>query len=201
MGISAQTDEQLVAASLQGSDRAFDDLVVRYRTRLLRFLLSRSASREDAEDAIQDTFISAHRYLYSFDPHWRFSTWLYRIALRSLERQRVRRDQQIESADDIVADSGDPLQECLDDSVRLNVWLTAKRVLTTEAYSAMWLRYVEDMPVKDVARTMEKSGSWAKVTLMRGRRKLEAEMSAERLLLDAGVSDAGVTAARNENYG
>ena len=60
----------------------------------------------------------------------------------------------------------------------------------------MWLRYVEDMPVKDVARAMEKSGSWAKVTLMRGRRKLETEMSAERLL-----SDAGVKAAHNENYG
>jgi RNA polymerase sigma-70 factor (ECF subfamily) len=82
------TDEQLVEATLEGSDGAFAELVQRYQDRLLRFLLTRSSSRADAEDAIQDTFINAYRYLASFDSRWRFSTWIYRIAIRNAAKQR-----------------------------------------------------------------------------------------------------------------
>jgi RNA polymerase sigma-70 factor (ECF subfamily) len=185
-----QTDEQLVEASLQGSDVAFDELVRRYQERLLRFLLTRSASREDAEDAIQDTFINAYRYLYSFNPRWRFSTWLYRIALRNIARQTAMCITDAADVESMPAISGDPLQACLEADDRSNVWLTAKVVLPDDAYAALWLRYVEDMPVRDVARTLDKSVSWAKVTLMRGRRRLEAELS-----------DVAAAAARSESYG
>lgn len=185
-----QTDEQLVEASLSGSDVAFDELVVRYQERLLRFLLTRSASREDAEDAIQDTFISAYRYLYSFNARWRFSTWLYRIALRNVASHAIGQGPGDDGLDTVAATSGDPLQACLDAADRSNVWLTAKSVLPDDAYAAMWLRYVEDMPVKDVARVLDKSVSWAKVTLMRGRRRLESELS-----------EAAADPARSPNYG
>jgi len=181
------TDEQLVEASLQGSAAAFNEIVERYQERLLRFLLTRSASRADAEDAIQDTFISAYRYLYSFNPRWRFSTWLYRIALRNVASQpwRYSQDAEIEPTD-----PEDPLQICLVASDHENVWLTAKRLLSDDAYSAMWLRYVEDMSVREVARALNKSVSWAKVTLLRGRRRLKLELA-----------DSTTAAARSESYG
>lgn len=167
------TDEELVEASLQGAAAAFDELVDRYQERLLRFLLTRSSCRADAEDAIQDTFISAYRYLASFDPRWRFSTWLYRIALRNLSRQH--RPVVQESVDTLAADD-DPLQDCIDQSESENVWLAAKKYLSDEAYSAMWLRYVEDMSVKDISTTLDKSQSWTKVTLLRARRRLTTEL-------------------------
>jgi len=181
------TDEQLVAAALQGSAAAFNEIVERYQERLLRFLLTRSASRADAEDAIQDTFISAYRYLYSFDPRWRFSTWLYRIALRNVARQPGHNALETEVE---PVDAEDPLQICLAVSDHENLWLTAKRLLSDDAYSAMWLRYVEDMSVREVARALNKSVSWAKVTLLRGRRRLKLKMS----------ESASVT-ARSESYG
>lgn len=184
-----QTDEQLVAASLEGSDTAFDELVLRYRERLMRFLLTRSSSREDAEDAIQDTFISAYRYLYSFNPRWRFSTWIYRIALRETARQARQPESHSADLDQVATDKEDPLKACLAASERDNIWLTAKQVLPNDTYTAMWLRYVEDMPVKDVARSLDKSLSWAKVNLLRGRRRLETAMVAEE------------PAARSESYG
>lgn len=185
-----QTDEQLVDASLQGSDGAFEELVCRYQQRLLRFLLTRSASKEDAEDAIQDTFVSAYRYLYSFNPKWRFSTWIYRIAIRNVARQSTATTTESEDVELIAAERGDPLQECLDESVLSNVWLTAKQVLPEDAYAAMWLRYVEDMSVKDIAQALDRSVSWAKVNLMRGRRRLESELT-----------DAPANPARSESYG
>lgn len=168
------TDEQLVEASLQGTAAAFDELVDRYQERLLRFLLTRSSCRADAEDAIQDTFISAYRYLASFDPRWRFSTWLYRIALRNLSRQRGPLGQaSVES----LASDDDPLQDCIDQSESENVWMVAKKVLSDEAYTALWLRYVEDMAVKDIAEALDKSLSWTKVNLLRARRRLTTELT------------------------
>jgi len=181
------TDEQLVEASLQGASSAFDELVERYQERLLRFLLTRSSCRADAEDAIQDTFISAYRYLASFDARWRFSTWIYRIALRNLARLRQRVEHE---SDDALVAGDDPLQDCIDQSERENVWMTAKRLLSDEAYTAMWLRYVEDMSVKDIGQALDKSLSWTKVTLLRGRRKLAAELA---------VAESGST--QRQSYG
>ncbi len=181
------TDEQLVEASLNGKAAAFDELVDRYQERLLRFLLTRSASRADAEDAIQDTFINAYRYLASFDSRWRFSTWIYRIALRNLARQK--RPVWTES-DETLIGTDDPLQNCIDSSERDNIWVTARRLLSDEAYAAMWLRYVEDLSVKDISRALDKTQSWTKVTLLRGRRRLSDELAGDES-----------TAVQRESYG
>lgn len=172
-----QTDEQLVNASLAGSERAFNELVVRYRERLFRFLLTRAATREDAEDALQDTLISAYRYLHSFNARWRFSTWIYRIALRNLARQQPKLQASAMDVDNLAAQAADPLQQCQAASEQHNIWLTARQLLADDAYSAMWLRYVEDLPIREVARALDKSLSWAKITLLRGRRRLQAELS------------------------
>jgi RNA polymerase sigma-70 factor (ECF subfamily) len=181
------SDEQLVEATLDGSRAAFGELVERYQDKLLRFLVTRAASRADAEDAIQDTFINAYRYLESFDPRWRFSTWIYRIAIRNAARQR--RPEWHDSDVEIV-DDADPLSACIAHSEQENVWQAAKRVLSDDAYDAMWLRYVEDLSVKEVASTLDKSTSWAKVTLMRGRQRLSS-----------ALADDSAAAEQRESYG
>jgi len=171
-----RTDEQLAAAAQAGSIPAFDELVLRYRDKLLRFLVTRCASHADAEDTIQDTFVSAWRYLETYDARWRFSTWLYRIAIRNA----MRRPAPAVEADGETADEhGDPLRNCIADSEMENLWLTARRVLSADAFNALWLRYAEDMSTNDVARTLERSASWTKVTLMRSRRRLNREMEAQ----------------------
>ena len=182
------TDEQLVTDSLAGSALAFSELVERYQERLLRYLVTRSGNRADAEDAVQDTFISAYRYLYSYNPRWAFSTWIYRIAIRNAARQSQKAVSEL--AD--VADEGapDPLEECIVASDRENVWLTAKRLLNQDAYAAMWLRYAEDMSIKEVARALDKTQSWTKVTLLRGRRSLSTELA-----------ESASAAAQRESYG
>ena len=168
------TEEQLIASAKEGSDSAFSELVRNYQERLFRFLLTRCRNRADAEDAIQDTFINAFRYIGSYNPRWSFSTWLYRIALRNAART----SQQAEAIDgDAETTAIDPLEACIVASERENLWLTARRMLSTDAYAAMWLRYAEDMSVKDIARTLDKPTSWTKVTLMRSRRRLSTELA------------------------
>lgn len=181
------SDEKLVQESLAGSELAFSELVDRYQEKLLRYLLTRCRSHADAEDAVQDTFISAYRYLHSYNPRWQFSTWIYRIAIRNAARQSAREIPGVDLTSD--ENSLDPLEASIARSERENVWRTARQLLTQEAYAAMWLRYVEDMSIKEIARALDKTQSWAKVTLLRGRRSLSAELG-----------DAA-TEPRRENYG
>ncbi len=165
---------ELINAAKAGSVTAFTELVRTYREGLLRFLLTRCASYADAEDALQDTFINAYRYLYSYDSRWRFSTWLYRIAIRNAGKLPTHHVTEIGELRD---EESDPLKQCIADSERENLWQSARRLLSDEVYSAMWLRYVEDMSIKDVAAVLNRSNSWTKVNLLRGRRTLDAELN------------------------
>jgi len=70
----------LVAAHLAGDVRAFQELVLRYRSRLINFVGRMIGDRERAEDLVQEAFIRAHRHLHRFDPTKKFSTWIYTIA-------------------------------------------------------------------------------------------------------------------------
>jgi RNA polymerase sigma-70 factor, ECF subfamily len=164
----------LIEAARGGSAAAFTQLVEAYRGRLLRFLLTRSASFADAEDALQDTLVNAYRYLPSYDSRWRFSTWLYRIAVNNAAKIRAVGTQEL---GDLADAESDPLSECIAASDRENLWLTARRLLSDEVYCAMWLRYVEDMSVTDISAVLDRSVSWTKVNLMRGRRSLELELN------------------------
>ncbi len=170
-----KTDEQLVVAAQQGSEAAFSELVLRYREKLFRFLLTRCASHADAEDAVQDAFVNVYRYLDSFNPRWRFSTWLYRIAIRNALHRPL--DDANANAD--LVDDSDPLEQCIVHGQRENLWLTAKQILAPAAFTAMWLHYVEDMPMKEVSRALNRSISWTKVTLFRARRRLTKELHSE----------------------
>ena len=169
------TDEaKLIATAKAGSADAFCGLAELYRERLLRFLLTRCASFADAEDALQDTLIAAFRYIHSYDPRWRFSTWLYRIAIRNAAKLR---GPDVVEIGDLSDEENDPLQQCIADSETENLWVSAKRTLSDEVFTAMWLRYAEDMSVNDISTTLDRSVSWTKVNLMRGRRALETQMN------------------------
>lgn len=169
------SETALIAAARKGSVAAFTDLVRANRERLFRFLLTRSASYADAEDALQDTLLNAYRYLNSYDPRWRFSTWLYRIAINNLARLH---SAETVEAGEIRDESSNPLAACIAASERENLWLTARRLLNDDVFVAMWLRYAEDMSVTDIAAVVDRSVSWTKVNLMRARKALDAAMNA-----------------------
>lgn len=169
-----RTEVQLIEAAQAGSAEAFADLVQSYRDRLLRFLVTRCANYADAEDALQDTLVNAYRYIHSYDSRWRFSTWLYRIAIRNAAKART---QDVVELGDLRDEESDPLLQCISDSETENLWAGARRLLSDEVFLAMWLRYAEDMSVNDISRALDRSVSWTKVNLMRGRRALDAELN------------------------
>src|SRR5512133_3395777 len=78
--LKAQDDAGVVAAFLGGEERAFQELVDRYQTRLLNFIYRTIGDREKAEDLVQEVFIRVYRHIARFDATKKFSTWIYTIA-------------------------------------------------------------------------------------------------------------------------
>ena len=76
----ALDDSEVVAAFLDGEERAFQILVGRYQTRLLNFVYRTIGDRERGEDLVQEVFIRVYRHLHRFDRSKKFSTWIYTIA-------------------------------------------------------------------------------------------------------------------------
>ncbi|MEM8546747.1 MAG: sigma-70 family RNA polymerase sigma factor [Pseudomonadota bacterium] len=156
----------LIDAARAGSEPAFTTLALYYRDRLLRFLIVRGQTQADAEDAAQDALVNAWRYLPTYDNRWRFSTWLYRIALRRIPR----------AAANVVALTGDEAApaQLLRDVERDNLWRLAQQHLSRDACSALWLKYAEDLSISEIAGVMGRSQSAVKVGLMRSRNTLAA---------------------------
>jgi RNA polymerase sigma-70 factor, ECF subfamily len=79
-GEAESTDEQIVALVLSGQEHLFETLVRRYQTRILSHVARMVGSREDALDLSQEIFLKVFGALDRFNPEFRFSTWLFRIA-------------------------------------------------------------------------------------------------------------------------
>src|SRR5881409_744379 len=78
--LKAMDDADVVTSFLDGEERAFQELVERYQTRLLNFIYRTIGDREKAEDLVQEVFIRVYRHLHRFDRSKKFSTWVYTIA-------------------------------------------------------------------------------------------------------------------------
>jgi RNA polymerase sigma-70 factor, ECF subfamily len=89
------SDAEYVRRVLAGDVDAFSTLVDRYYDRCARFAVRMLGNRDDAEDALQATFIRAYRALGRYQERDKFSAWLYRILVnqcRSLAARRTHRE-------------------------------------------------------------------------------------------------------------
>jgi RNA polymerase sigma-70 factor (ECF subfamily) len=85
-------DATLVARSGDGDIHAFEQLVLRYQSPMYRLALRMLGNRSDAEDTVQDVFLTAWRRLPELRADAAFVGWLYRITTnRCLNLLRARR--------------------------------------------------------------------------------------------------------------
>ena len=77
------TDQQLVERILAGSPEDFAPIMRRYNQRLFRTVRAIVRSDSDAEDVLQEAYVSAYRHLHQFAGRARLSTWLTRIAVNA----------------------------------------------------------------------------------------------------------------------
>jgi RNA polymerase sigma-70 factor, ECF subfamily len=179
-----QKDEELACQAQAGSRRCFERLVRRYAIRLFHYLRPRTASDQDAEDLLQETFLRTYSHIGSFDPRYRFSTWIYTIATRLLY-SHYRRERPIEIPPDTAATFRGPDEEMLHEEEGRLLWQTARK-LPADQYQALWLRYVEDMAPQAIAQIMKKSRLHTHVLLHRARINMNKKMNPAAAATPAG---------------
>ena len=85
-------DAALVERAQSGESTSFDELVRRYEGKVFHLTRRILNDPDEAEDALQETFLSAYRALPRFKREAKFSTWIFRIATNAaLMRLRKRR--------------------------------------------------------------------------------------------------------------
>ncbi len=73
----------VVDRARKGDADAFRELVERYSDKIFRLAYRITGEEGTAEDAVQETFLRAYRWLHRFDARAQFGTWLYRIAVNT----------------------------------------------------------------------------------------------------------------------
>jgi RNA polymerase sigma-70 factor (ECF subfamily) len=85
-----QTDAEVVAAVLKGDQELYGELVKRYQGRLVNYLCRLLRSVQEAEDLAQEVFFKLYKALDRYDPKYKFTTWLFRVA-QNAEIDRIRK--------------------------------------------------------------------------------------------------------------
>lgn len=75
-----KTDAELVASALRGSQDSCRELVRRFERPVYSLVVRMVQDPGTAEDLAQEVFVKAFRRLETFDPKWKFSSWLFKIA-------------------------------------------------------------------------------------------------------------------------
>ena len=84
-------DQSLVNRVQRGEHHAFNELVGKYRQKVLALSMRYTGNQADAEDAVQNTFLKAYRALAHFRGDCAFYSWLHRIAINSAKTIRLLR--------------------------------------------------------------------------------------------------------------
>ncbi len=147
----SESDTTLVARTLDGDLGAFAALMSRYRDALGRYAFHMLGSREDAEEAVQDSFIRAHRALRDCRQPDRFGAWLFTILVnrcRTSQRRLFHRRRFSEELRDDVAATRDTASsiEWREEIAR------ALAELRPHYREAFLLRYVEGLDYAEMAR-------------------------------------------------
>ena len=173
------SDQQLAEEAQRGSVAGFEELVRRYQVPLLHFLRNRTRSTADAEDLVQETFVRAYENLHRYQSPYRFSTWLFTIAHRiSLNERRKRRPSGGPDGIELLPDGRvDPAAAAIEKEERGRLWDLAAATLPLSQMTALWLYYVEEMPVAEIAKVLKRSRVATKTMLFRARRKLKPVLS------------------------
>ncbi len=178
----------LVLRARGGCDEACGELVRRYFPRLVQLVLPRirSNSHMDAEDIAQESLARAFQNLASFDPQFRFSTWLFTIAFRIASdhnRGSRRRLSLLETHRSLLnSELGRATQstDCLESQESADaIWSVARRALNESHYTAMWLRFAEDLSIEEIAQVMRKTKVGVRVLLHRARTRMVKELRQE----------------------
>jgi len=174
--------EVLVRRTLEGDCGAFEQMVLRYERRVMTLSIRILRGVDDAQDATQEVFLRAFKYIHRLDVRRRLEPWLMRITVnvcRDIQRKTQRRHptfSEIPASESEARDeSKDPYSGFAWEQQRQQLW-KALEALPEKERMAVILRDVEGFSTSEVAEILGSSEGTIRSQICRGRLKIREAM-------------------------
>lgn len=158
----------ILRVTLNNDIEAFSRLVEKHQSALRRFFLNLTGGNKPlCDDLAQDTFIKAYTHLRQFKIQSKFTTWLFRIGYNTFYdyKRSQKQELSIDSDDMIPLNSSTTQTESMDIYKALNSLNENEKICVS-------LFYMEDLPIKEIAKITQLPEGSIKSNLSRGRIKL-----------------------------
>jgi RNA polymerase sigma factor (sigma-70 family) len=180
-GPSLETAEtaSLVQQALQGDPAAFECLMLRYERQVVRLAMRFLGTTEDAQDAAQEVFFRAYKYLHRLDLQRPIEPWLMRTTVnvcRNIGRKRQRRlstfSESETASEPAATEFCDPYSGIVEEEERQMLW-KALNTLPEKERIAITLRDIEGLPTAEVAAILESSETTVRSQISRARVRMK----------------------------
>ena len=148
-------DYRLMRAIQNGDMVAFNEMVDRYKKRLMNVIGRMLSSPDEAEDIVQETFVRVYQHRQSFNFQHCFSTWIYTIGL-NLARNELRKRRRFKhyDIDDMQGNEAEFAVEAKVPSHLPQVLDAAIKNLPNKYRAAFMLRDLQELPYDEVAKIL-----------------------------------------------
>lgn len=177
------TDEELIFKFQEEDYDAFDEIVFRYKDKLVNFIFRYTSNRDDAEDYAQDTFLKLYRSKHLYREIAKFSTWFYTIALNTVKTNLKKKnrynaisisefDPEEDKDFDLPSEDRTP-DEIADVEIERKEVQKAIESLDETFREVIVLRDIEDLDYEEIAKITGLPLGTVKSRINRGREKLK----------------------------
>ena len=179
----AQHDYNLVLLAIEGDQKAYADLMGRYRDAIYYMLLKMVNNSSDAEDLTIEAFGKAFKNIRQYAPNYAFSTWLFKIAtnncidfIRKKRGSHISLDQHSDDDDhaphtDIQSPAPDP-EETFINEQKVKLMRSVVSKLKPRYRKLIELRYFNELSYEEIAEELELPIGTVKAQLFRARELL-----------------------------
>jgi RNA polymerase sigma-70 factor, ECF subfamily len=186
------TDPELVTFARGGSEGAYRELLERYQRPVFSLVYRMVRDREQAEDLAQETFVKVFNNIERYDPRYKFSSWIFKIAsnlsidaMRKKELSTVSIDgsrnastsEEVEATRITVASRDENPEELLEARQLGEEIERAIGMLRADYRTAILLRHVEGRPYEEIAEIMEIPLGTVKTYIHRARAELRETLA------------------------
>ena len=193
-------EDAIIEGMTRGDQRAFRELVERFKKKVFYLALDMAGNPVDAEDISQEVFLKVYRSFGTFRKGAKLGSWLYRITYNaSIDHLRRKGAAPEAMADEIIessagSDAGLPRRGPADPAAALESRQLQDRIayaldkVSPQEKAVFVLRHYEDLQLKDIALSLGLSVGSVKSYLFRAVRKLQKELGTTALISHGDVS-------------
>ncbi len=177
--MSSPTDQQLVSRCLDGNQQAFSILIERYQKPIYNLARKTLTDERDAEDVTQNVFMKAYQNLATYNPDFKFFSWIYRIGINETINLAKRR-KPFDPIDEAVS----PIAAHVSDTDTEKEVLDSLMFLSPEDRALVLLKHFEGFSYDDISFIMDTPTKTVKSRLYTARQRLKEILMRERRILN-----------------